>query len=140
MQQNDPAVSELLDTEYDKFVRNMAEFFIKELNDLDEEIEKDDIGFIMTSGNKPTSDSGSNDEDQQQKKKSSKNKLHALAHMILCNINSGKDFRPKRNNKLVDAMNRPLDPSLSRIPAKVNSIQPKCYIEMLRTKSALQAS
>lgn len=61
---------------------------MNELNDLDEEIEKDDVGYVMTSGFKANSDSGSNEDDILEKK--SKAKLQDLALLMMGNINAGK--------------------------------------------------
>jgi len=44
------AVSQLLETEFDRFIRDMAEFFWQELADLDDNMEKDenDPGYVMS--------------------------------------------------------------------------------------------
>jgi hypothetical protein len=99
----DPGVAELLESQFDAFIRELGEFFTEELKTLDEAIEKEEsfsgVGKSKKSPKRQEQKESSSDSDNDLRDKKNIS-LKDLTLIILANMNSVTPIKPKRNEKI----------------------------------------
>ena len=95
----------------------MADYFTEELKELDEKIDKEDLGYIMSPGSKhsmPQQESVSSMGANEPVTKAKSTKRRPIAELlnmsktIIGNINSGTILKPKKTNRLIESLHPPV--------------------------------
>jgi hypothetical protein len=76
------------------------------------------VSVQKKSGNRGRS--ASDESDSSKRPKTASERLFALSHQVLANINAGMMLKPKKKNKLMEKLNPPIDPSLNEIPSRID--------------------